>query len=720
MSFFVSIDSEFTRISEPKMRVVCFSLRYNIGYKETIRSFVFEKNSFGKWGTLGDFKNTLEDLREMGAIFIAHAAEAEGRALLSLGIDPLKFQWVDTLVEYSMLLNRNDAYEYGKQLINGEKKFTYKPPPKWERKNEDEEDAVKRESNKAQVSLAAACYKILGKLIDTERKNRVRDLIISEKFTEEDLPEIVEYCESDIARLESLFIGIFQAMKKSHLPFPKKKYLKQAIKRGEYSMLVAKMVHEGYPVNIEQTRNFAASVDNILRELKRDINQKTEHQIGFQMFDFSEKKQKKKVQNGNVWVRLEPKRLDGNFKQKAFQELIEKEIEGKKDPRFKNWPISKKSKKPSLKEEIISSACGDPRHDFSSDYLEQLLRFLRVKKSLNGFLPAKKGKKNFFDYVGSDGKVRPYFHHYGSQSSRSQPAATGFIPLKAAWMRYLIQPPEGYVCIGIDYGSEEYLIAALASEDEEMISSYREGDVYLSFGKKAGVVPPTATKKTHGLIREKLKATTLMVQFGAGPFALAAKLSAAAKEEVSESEAETLIELFEDTYSDYTKYKWDILREYEEEKVLFLPDGWTMFGDNDNAKSVQNTPIQGRGGVIMREAHRIAVLKKTLRVIYTLHDALYIICRKEVWRSSALALGEAMIEGFRRVMGSVADVRLEADVWGDGLEEGKEELSFFTRSEPVRKISLPCKLQKRYIDPRAVSEVEKFKGYMEGNPENFF
>ena len=48
------------------------------------------------------------------------------------------------------------------------------------------------------------------------------------------------------------------------------------------------------------------------------------------------------------------------------------------------------------------------------------------------------------------------------------------------------------------YAQQELFIAAVLSNDPNMIEAYQSGDPYLAFAKLAGAVPADATKETHG------------------------------------------------------------------------------------------------------------------------------------------------------------------------------------------------------------------------------
>jgi hypothetical protein len=148
-------------------------------------------------------------------------------------------------------------------------------------------------------------------------------------------------------------------------------------------------------------------------------------------------------------------------------------------------------------------------YNYSHDYPEfnfgaQMLRYANFTQQLKGFTPTM-GKSSFWDYVGTDGMVRPYMNIYGAQSSRSQPSSTSLLFLKTGWMRSLCVPPKGYAIGTIDYSSQEFLIGGLLSKDKKMIDAYASGDVYLSYGKQIGLIPKDGTKITHGKQRDAQK-----------------------------------------------------------------------------------------------------------------------------------------------------------------------------------------------------------------------
>lgn len=535
-------------------------------------------------------KNDLLELKDDGYIFVAHYVPAEGHAFISLGLDPLDFKWIDTRSEYKCVLNHSDIM-YGRHLIGGRVVYTQRP---------DYFETDKVNNSKPEATLSSMVYQMnKKKVIDTDHKDEMRDLILSApaRFTAGQAEDIISYCESDVRDLEACLSAI---VKKYHSmlgakPKMKPLLLNEMLLRGQFGADCAWMYSRGYPIDIEATTNFSESVEDILSDIARDINRQFPDIKPFR-YDPKDERFKTNTKHIKGWIG------DSQYKDK--------------------WLLT-----PGKSYSLSLDAFGK-HFKFSHNYPEgnfgaQILRYLKTKQSMNGFRKSLNGKKSFWDNVGPDGRVRPFLNPFGSQSSRSQPSATGFIPLKAAWMRSLIVPPPGRAMCELDYGSQEYLVAALLAKDKKMIDSYKTGDVYLAFAKLSKMVPQNATKKTHPKERQAAKAAVLAISYGMTGKGLAETLKQQTGDDWSVDDAQKMIDDFHTIYSYYTDWKAEIQNFYSTYGFLKLKDGWYMWGENDNFRSVGNFPVQGAGADIMRRACNLAH-KNGLDVTYPLHDAVYI------------------------------------------------------------------------------------------------
>lgn len=655
---FAYIDFEFNNVSEKNLNLVCCSILYD----NSCRSYWLNSNE-----DLGKLKVDLEFLQINSYILVAYAAEAEASSLISIGVNPLKFKWVDLHLEVKMLYNHNFSLNTGKHLI-GNREVNIKPF-----------------STKANTSLVSSVYKFLGLKIDSEYKNSMRDIIIRSDYNEieSNKQKIMEYCDSDVKHLPSLFKAIYENLRKF---IPKSNHstlTDEILLRGEYSARTAIMVRHGIPINMEWANNLTGNIPSALIDCIQDINSQFPD---IKPFNFDKKNSKYTLNTKSLkaWI---------------------------KSQNIKSWMLTE-GKDISL----CLEAWEDHfyfRHDFPRfNFGAQMVRYLKLKQSLSSFNFKKDQKeKTFFDYIGKDGFNRPYMNHYGAQSSRTQAKSSGFLFLKSAWMRSMCQPPLGYSIGGIDYSSQEFLLGAVCSNDKKMIEAYREGDVYLYYGKGIGLIPKDGTKQTHGKERDLCKSTVLGLSYLMTKVGLSKKLTQDTGRIVSEEEADDLVNKFDALFSVFSEWRKEVIESYRTNKYLRLNDGWYMFGDNYNKylnlnfRSIANVPLQGAGAVIMRKAVALAQ-DKNINVIMTLHDAIYIMSKDEDISSDMDILNSCMKEAFisyfeKSKKDSASIIRLDGKVWGSSFDD----------SEIITKNNFKIEASKFHIDKRSLSEYTRFNKF---------
>jgi hypothetical protein len=656
------LDFEFRGVSEPTLDLVCASLEYN-GHTEEFWLFRNTNN-------LRRLQDSLTFLQKEGVILVAYSAEAEASSLISAGIDPLMFKWIDLFLEYRMLQNHDHKLMFGKQLIDGKIKVL---PPFGE---------------KGKQNLAAACYKLLGEVIDTEEKNAVREIIIY--GTDEEVLQaqnrIQKYCTSDIKYLSRML----QAIKKLYSQkIPRKDgygwfqgdmlglVKQEAHWRAEAAVRTAIMVRHGYPINVEWAQNLTDNIPMIIREMQEDINSQ-----------FPDVKPFK-------WNKAERRY---SMDQKAVKGWIAKHH------RSDNWE-STATGDFSLKEEAWS-AFYSFRHDFPRhNFGAQMVRWLKTSSSLKGFKERGGSQKTtFWDHVGKDGFVRSYINPYGAQSSRYQPGSVGFLFLKSAWQRSLCQAPDGYAVGTWDYSSQEVLLAAILSGDKKLYEAYCSGDVYLAYGKEIGAIPADGTKKTHEKERDEQKPVILGWQYWITEYGLARQLTQQRGRYVDPEDALPLLQQLDETYCVFADQRQRFIDQYQAYKYLKLPDGWYMWGDNPSERSVANCHVQGMGGVIARKFVQLAQ-DRGLHVLFPLHDAGYIMF-KVGSEGDMESLRECMYEAFIHYFSGwqrewAMKIRLDGKAWSNQYQDGE----FVTKSNFVVKTS------PMHIDKRAQAEYNQFSKY---------
>jgi len=133
-----------------------------------------------------------------------------------------------------------------------------------------------------------------------------------------------------------------------------------------------------------------------------------------------------------------------------------------------------------------------------------------------------------------------------------------------------------------------------------------------------------------------------------------------------------------------------------------------MWGDNKNFRSVGNMPLQGRGACIMRKAVQLAQ-DAGLKVIFTLHDQLFIMFKSEDIKSMD-TLKECMYEAFIYYFEGEAKeaaklIRVDGKIWSQDYEDG----------EITTKDNFKLEVQKHFIDKRAKKQHNQFSRYFENS-----
>lgn len=601
-----------------------------------------------------------------GYIFASYNVESEASALLSLGIDPLQAKWIDLYLEYVMLSNHNNEINKGNQLIHGK---------------------VKKLSTagfeKGKKSLASALYKLCGIFVDTEHKTKMRDLIIScpVSFDATEKKAILDYCLDDTKHLPKLLEAINSQYRKL-IPKDHLATLRQEVHwRAEYAIRTAMMVRHGYPVNTEWVKNLTENIPVVMRELIEDINEQFPTILPFK-FNKASSKYSMDTKAVRTWI--------ANSGHKGWEKtetgLLSLALDSFK--KFYNYS-----------------------HDYpANNFGAQMVRYFNMAQQLKGFSdPSGSSSNTFWDYVGSDGMVRPYMNIYGAQSSRSQPSSTSFLFLKTGWMRSLCVAPDGYAIGAIDYSSQEFLLGAVSSMDEKMIEAYNSGDVYLAYAKAIGMVPPHGTKETHGKERDLCKATVLGLSYMMSEFGLSHDLSEKLGHFVSPDECKELVQAFYDVYSKFSAWRERSIDLYfVQDKYIRLPDGFYMFGSNENFRSVGNVPLQGFGACIMRKAVQLAQ-DAGLNVIMTLHDALYIMFKSDDLESMDIlkrCMHDAFLFYFNdRQKSSASIIRMDGKVWSTDYQDG----------EMITKEGFKLEAQKYFVDKRSKKQYSQFSRYFKQN-----
>ena len=82
--------------------------------------------------------------------------------------------------------------------------------------------------------------------------------------------------------------------------------------------------------------------------------------------------------------------------------------------------------------------------------------------------------------------------------------------------RNLIVAPPGRAVIFVDFSQQEFLIAAVLSQDDAMFNVYMRGDTYIGIGEVWGLIKPGMAAAEVAAIRKLVKAAVLGIQYQMG------------------------------------------------------------------------------------------------------------------------------------------------------------------------------------------------------------
>jgi DNA polymerase I-like protein with 3'-5' exonuclease and polymerase domains len=268
--------------------------------------------------------------------------------------------------------------------------------------------------------------------------------------------------------------------------------------------------------------------------------------------------------------------------------------------------------------------------------------------------------------VGKDGRNRTMLGIFGSKTGRNQPRNSRFIFGPATWLRFLIKPGPGRAISYLDWSQQEPAIAAFLSGDEKLKEAYRSDDFYLTCAKMAGIVPATATKKSHAKEREQFKQVALGVLYGLSDYGLALRLG------IQRSQANELLRRHRETFPRFWKWIKAVIRYAMLHGGLESCFGWRMLlTDFTRPNTLRNFLMQSNGAEMLR----IACCRATehgIRVCAPVHDALLV---------------EGALEDIDDVVAATQDVMHEAS-------------EIVLPGFPVRTDAKIVRYPDRYTDPR--------------------
>lgn len=247
------LDFEFTSSSELDVDVVC-------GVLQSSEGLITSYWMFRDIEAQDNFRKKMKEIE--GQTLIAFGALAECRALQSLGIDPLKYKWIDLYVEWRQLKNHNDRFNFGWVKNSSGETVLSKPY------------SVRHDCHtETGFSLADCILHLLKIDINTSNKDQMRELILSKheessKFSNDEQKEVLEYCKDDVSYLPAVYLKIVGFYKR----FFESDRFDVMLQRGRFISALSRCEHIGTPVDMNALENLAGNYVDILKEVYNSID----------------------------------------------------------------------------------------------------------------------------------------------------------------------------------------------------------------------------------------------------------------------------------------------------------------------------------------------------------------------------------------------------------------------------------------------------------------
>ena len=445
-------------------------------------------------------------------------------------------------------------------------------------------------------------YNIKG-IMSEAHKTLWRDTIINNypSYSDEEKKGILEYNLEDVLTNEKLFYA--QLEKLSFKNDNHHQIVSQACFHGRSMGICAQIEHNGIPVNLELYNDLN---DNYEEVKKLEIDSLTK------VFDC----------------------YDGDkFSNKKFAAAIEKE------GLLERWPKTEKGRLKTDDRTIYRFAEVNPA---IQQY--RASKFIVESRKLKGYL------------IGKDGRSRTSLNMFGQSTGRTN-VSTATNPFGAPRrMRTMIGTTKDKILVYADWKSQEAVIQAYLSQDQNMIAAVKSGDPYLFTAKLVGAVPQDAVRKQCEKVREIYKQSFLAISYGQTPFGLKNKLGLpianATYIHAAILKAYSVYQIWIQSLKDFAMRRGYLITKY----------GWRYWlSDRElvNPRQLGNWPIQSHGSEIMRRA-MIELDDTGFEISMIVHDAVLIHMDRKDFRIKVEALKKIMSTAAYEVIGSeiAVDIKL--------------------------------------------------------------
>lgn len=509
--------------------------------------------------------------------------------------------WIDLWTEFKMFALTHPKYFTSKTGLSGCLKSL---------KIEDKYEADK---NSTRNLILYGSSQI--KFSESNRKTRVEtDEFI---YSDEEYTKILKYCEQDVLILPEVVSRLNEISRRYEIRVTDRTW------RGAHTMCagLSYYYHKGYPMDVERVKKIFENIPKIKVSLQKNCNEET----GFEIYKAILKGPVKRKHFSHYQFNMN--NFGEYLKDKGLYSTWDKTLTGLR-----------------LEDEYLDKMISQHK-----DILEPIYNARNTIKQLNS--------TNLAEIMTPEGYIKSVSWPFNQKTSRTSPKPKlGFVMNLTPWLRMLVKPKSGRAFVGIDFKSQEVLIAACLALDESMLEDYLT-DIYMGQAIKTGFAPVGATKKSHQKLRDGFKPIVLGTNFGMQADSLSIrffnlfKLIGQDKTlEQCVNEARKFLVAHEKAYSKYYSFLKKHFKETMRKGYYQTIDNWFYFVDNSTRPTqLVNVPCQSGGAAITRLAHDNCV-RQGIDVIQ-LHDALYFECDEDDAVTLAKIVSKEMCDASAKVLG---------------------------------------------------------------------
>ena len=304
------------------------------------------------------------------------------------------------------------------------------------------------------------------------------------------------------------------------------------------------------------------------------------------------------------------------------------------------------------------------KHKDMDDFLGHYYNLDKKCRALASFSKKDRSKNWLGMFLPKRNVIRPRVNLLGTQTGRcgSKPS-TGFVYTMGKAFRGLVDPPEGYVIVELDYHSEEIGCQAYLSGDRTMATMYEGPDYYTTIAQS--FEPDIHSKKDPR--RNKYKTIALMSNYGCGPAHLAEMAN------IDEKEARDILKDMKKLFKKYWGYVGKCLDNCGEGSSMSFSDGFRIKNAGGKVTSLGNWPFQGVGALILRKL-LVELYKANVRIVAPIHDAIAFMCKESEWQDVSDNVAQLMRNVSKECLGTAVDVG-KPEVTYHGIVNCHSELS---------------------------------------------